>query len=349
MKITREDLKWAADKGVLQAGQDGALWEALEQRTDGQPRFDAANLAYYAGALIVMGAMGWFMTKAWESLPGLALTAVATLYAVGFVLGGRWVWDRLGLRVPGGLLITIAVGMTPLAIYGVLKQFGLWPQGEPGRFSGFHVWIKGSWIALELGTVLAGSIALRFRRFPFLTAPIAVALWYLSMDLAPLLLGVDSFQWDDREWVSLWFGLATLVAAYAIDRGGEREDFAFWIYLFGLLAFWGGLSMMNSDSELGKFFYCLINCGLLAVSVLLRRTMFVIFGACGVTGYIGHLAYRVFDDSMLFSVALTVLGVCVIVAGVIYQRNRSQIERALEAAVPEALRNLLPARCRTQR
>lgn len=346
MKITRDDLRRAASAGILAPGQDQALWDALSRRAETQPRFDLAHVSYYAGALIVVGAMGWFMTKAWETLPGLALTGVAVVYAIIFIFVSRWLWNTLELPVPGGLLLTLAVAMTPLALYGVLKQFDLWPQGDPGAYRGFHHWIKGSWIALEFGTILAGLVALRFRRFAFLTAPIAVALWYLSMDLAPLMLGVREVSGHQRQWVSLWFGLATLVAAYAIDLRGRDDDFAFWIYLFGLLAFWGGLSLMRSDSEFGKFCYFLINVTLIALSLLLRRIIFVIFGAVGVMGYIGHLAYRIFDDSLLFSVALTVIGLAVIALGVIYQRNHAQIAAALQANMPEGLRALIPARAR---
>jgi hypothetical protein len=344
MKLTRQDLRWAVEESILQRGQDEQLWQALERRSENRPRFDAANVTYYAGALVVLGAMGWFFTEAWERLPGIALTGIAVVYAAVFVLAGRWLWDRLGLRVPGGLLYTVAVGMTPLAIYGVLRQFGLWPHGDPGKFRGFHEWVKGSWIALEFGTIVAGAIALRFRRFPFLTAPIAVALWYLSMDLAPLMLNVPN--WSEREWVSIWFGLVMLVVAYAVDRRRDLEDFAFWLYLFGLVAFWGGLSLLDSNSELGRFLYCLINVGLIAVSLVLRRVAFVVFGACGVTGYIGYLAYRIFEDSMLFSLALTFLGVALIALGVIYQRNRRQIEHALHARVPAWCRDLLPPHAR---
>lgn len=346
MKITRQDLVWAADRGVLQSEQVEALWRTLEERHAQQPRFDLANVSYYAGALIVIGAMGWFMTLAWEDLPGLALSAIAIAYALTFVLLSRWLWDRLHLRVPGGLLLTAAVCMAPLAIYGVLKQYGLWPQGDPGAYRGLHVWVKGSWIALELGTVLAGTVALRYRRFPFLTAPIAVALWYFSMDLAPLLFGAPSAAWDEREWVSVWFGLVMLVGAYAVDLRGKAEDLAFWIYLFGATAFWGGLSVMDSNSELGKFLYFLINLGLIGVALLLRRTIFMIFGALGVMGYIGHLSYRIFTNSMLFSVALTVVGLSVIALGVIYQRNRHALQQALHKRLPSAVRALLPPRVR---
>jgi len=194
--------------------------------------------------------------------------------------------------------------------------------------------------------MLAGAVALKFRRFPFLTAPIAVAAWYFSMDVARLLLGDGAEYWAGRGWMSLWFGLATLVFAYWLDLRSRHEDFAFWLYLFGLLSFWGGLSSLDSGSEWGKFLYALINAGLLVAAVALRRRMFALFGALGLTGYIGHLAYRIFEDSMLFPFALSLLGLCLVTAGVIYQRNRAQIERTARRLVPAPLVALLPPRAR---
>lgn len=344
MKITRADLAQAAAESGLNPEQVDRLWAGLGRATAGQSRFVPVHVVYYAGALLVIGAMGWFMTAAWESLGGASLALIATGYAAAFVLGGRLLWDRLALPVPGGLLFTMAVGMVPLATYGLLRQWALWPQGDPGAYHGFHVWVQGSWVTLELATVLAGIVALRLRRFPFLTAPIAVALWYLSMDLTPLLTGAVGFSWEDRRWVSLWFGLAMLVGAYVIDWRQRGPDFAFWIYLFGLAAFWGGLSLLDSDSEAGKAGYALINLGLIVVSLVLRRTVFLVFGAMGVTGYIGHLAYRIFADSMLFPVALSMLGLALIALGVIFQRNRTQVERTLRALLPAGLRAWVPAR-----
>lgn len=346
MKLSREDLTWAVNEGLLPPGQDRILWDALEKRAGATPRFDAAHAAYYAGALIVIGAMGWFMTTAWEIFGGGGIMAIALVYAGCFTLLGRLLWDRLGLRVPGGLLFTMAVSMTPLATYGFLRLCDLWPQGDPGAYAGFHVWVKGSWVTLEIATVLVGLLVVRLRPFPFLTAPIGVALWYFSMDIGPLLIGVPDFDWAVRRWVSVWFGLAMLVGAYAVDLRGKSEDFAFWTHLFGLLAFWGGLSLMNSDSELGKFLYALINVGLIAMSVVLRRRAYMIFGALGVSGYIGHLAHQIFQDSLLFPVALSGLGLGVIALGVVYQRNSAKIEAIALGVVPPAWRRLIPPRAR---
>ena len=310
MKISRADLEWAAAKGLLSPEQAAALWPALEQRAAGRARFDLAHVAYYTGALIVISAMTWFMTLGWDAFGGVGLFAIAVTYALGFLAIGRTLWLRPAYRVPGGLLVTAAVCMTPLAIYGLERATGLWLQGDPGSYRGLYEWVKGSWLLIELGTIIAALVALWFVRFPFLTAPLAFAGWYMSMDLAPLLFGQSDFGWDERLWVSLVFGLVMLAVAFLVDRRTE-EDFAFWGYLFGLLAFWGGLSLMDGGGELARFVYCLINVGLMVVSVLLDRRVFLVFGALGVFGYLGHLAYVVFADSLLFPVALTALGLFV--------------------------------------
>ncbi len=194
---------------------------------------------------------------------------------------------------------------------------------------------------MEIGTIIAGLIALKFIRFPFLTAPIAFSLWYMSMDLTPLLFGKIDFSYKEGLWVSLWFGLAVLLASYVIDRRTE-EDYVFWGYLFGMLAFWGGLSLMEAGSEFRKAVYCLINVGLMLMSVLLERRVFLVFGALGVFGYLGHLAYSVFKDSLLFPFALTFLGIAIIYLGIKYQRNRALIESVILDFMPESLRQLLP-------
>jgi len=314
LRIEKTDLEWAAARGVIDVGQTEALWQVLSQRTADAPKFDLMHVSYYFGALLVIGAMGWFIGSGWERLGGGGIFVIAAVYGAAFAGAGAWAWRRADLRVPGGLLITMAVCMTPLAVYGLQRWLGVWPFDDPGAYTDFHRWVRGGWFAMEAATIAAGLLALGFCRFPFLTAPIAFALWYMSMDLTPILAGTEGFDWQFRARVSMWVGLVMLVAAYVVDRR-TREDFAFWGYLFGLLAFWGGLTMQQSDSELAKAGYCLINLILMAAAVFLRRHTFLVFGALGVSGYLGHLAYSVFADSISFAVALSGLGVLIVGAG----------------------------------
>ena len=342
MDLSREDFKWAADRGVITAEQADELWNAFLNRSSGRSSFDLAHLAYYFGALIVISAMGWFMTLGWERFGGRGIFLISAIYAACFVLAGNRLWYRQNLRVPGGLLFTLAVWMAPLAIYGIERMVGFWPLSDPGTYRDFHEWIKGSWILMELGTILAGLIALRYVRFPFLTFPIAFALWYMSMDLTPIIAQTGSFTWEQRLWVSAVFGAAVLVCAYVVDRRA-KEDYAFWLYLFGLLAFWGGLSLMESGSQWKKFFYCLINVVLMVLGVLLQRKAFLVFGALGVFGYLGYLSWDVFQNSLMFPFVLTGIGLVVIFLGIKYQKNQERIAQALMGMVPPAWRRLLPS------
>ncbi len=345
MNVSQADLRTAGKTAGLTNSQLDSLWAALlgDARASGRPRFDTANVAYYLGALIVIGAMGWFMNRAWDALGGEGLFAVSVVYAGSFLVAGRILWNR-SLRVPGGLLLTIAVGMAPLATYGLERWTGYWPAGDPGSYTRFHPYIHGSWIIMEGVTIAAGLTALRFWRFPFLTAPVAYALWYLSMDLAEVLLGHPYFNWNERAFVTMAFGAVMLAATYAVDLLGKPEDFTFWGYLFGLASFWGGLSSMESNSELSKFIYCLVNLALILASVALRRKAFIVFGSLGFFGYLSHLAYRVFQDSFLFPVVLSLVGVAVIYLGLQYQKRREAIEEYLRREVFPHIRSFIPAR-----
>ena len=253
MKLEKEDFRWAASHGLISSEQVEPLWNGLKSRT-AESSLSLANVAYYLGAMIVIGAMGWLMNTAWEEFGGDGIFFLSVVYALLFVITGRNLWHREKLRVPGGLLFTMAVCMTPLAIYGLERHLGIWPQGDPGVYRDFHPWIKGSWLLMETGTILAGLLALRYISFAFLSAPIAFSLWYMSMDLTPLLFGRTDFIYEEQLWVSLLFGLLMLAASYLIDHR-TLEDFASWGYLFGTLAFWGGMSLMESQSEFRKFLY----------------------------------------------------------------------------------------------
>ena len=348
MSYSEGDLRVAESAGVIGAADLERLLAFLSQRSPSSKkapaaRFDAAHLLWYTGALIVIAAMGLFSTLAFSQMGGRALTACAIGYAVAFTLAGHHLWYRRHLRVPGGLLIAIAVSMAPLAVYGVQDELGWWGKfGRPGTVQDFYVWIKGSWIFMEIAAVAAGVMALRFFRAPFIVSIIAVALWFMSMDLTPWIFDVSHFDLEMRRRVSVWFGLAILIVACVVDYRSRRDDFAFWLHLFGLMAFWGGISATSGATELGKAIYCLFNVGLLFVAVILLRRAYAVFGAFGIVLYLGHLAEVVFKDSLMFPFALSLIGIAVVVAGLVYHRNQQAIAAWLAANLPEAVLRLRP-------
>lgn len=199
-RVGRADLVRAAAAGVLAPEQATALWQWLdsEPARDMRPRFDLVHVLWCAGALIVIGAMGLFTTLAFAQLGGAVLALIAIVYAVIFTAAGDRLWRR-GLRVPGGLLITVAVTMATLFTFGTQEALGWWTHADPGNYRDFYVWIRASWLPLELATIVALLVALHFYRFPFLVAPLAFALWFMSMDLVPWVFGKAWDSWEQRK------------------------------------------------------------------------------------------------------------------------------------------------------
>lgn len=340
-RFDARDLARAVSAGVLQPGQDQALLAFLRQQPESRASFQLAHVAFYLGALLIMGAMGWLLTEAWMRIGDGALLAIALLYIGGITLFALSL-QRRNQPVAAGVLAAVAVSIVPLAVFAIERLAGWWPLDDAqGDYHQYYTYVQGGWLAMEAATVLAGLLMLRLIPFPFIVMPIAVALWFMSMDLSEWFHG-DLFSWEQRRTVSLWFSLGLLLVFLMID-GRTRRDYAFWGYLAGLAAFWGGLTLMDSGSEWGKALYCLINLGLMGLAVLLRRPVFMVFGAMGVAAYLGYLSYEVFADSLLFPVILTLIGLGVIGLGVLYQKRREALSEQLRAQLPERLLQLLPA------
>ena len=154
----------------------------------------------------------------------------------------------------------------------------------------------------------------------------------------------DGFEYQFMRDMSLIFGLFTCFLAMWVDvrsrlaAGEWRQDYAFWLYIFGALMFWGGLSLQNSGSEWGKLIYALINVGLVFCGAAIGRRVFTVLGAFGVAGYLGYLSHRVFQNSLLFPFALTLLGLGLVALGIWWQRHETAIEARLGAWLPAGLR-----------
>jgi hypothetical protein len=237
--------------------------------------------------------------------------------------------------------------MVPLAIYGIQDAYGLWAtQADPGQYRGFFEYIRGGWVIMEAGTILAALVALRFFAFPFLVFVLAFMLWFMSMDLAVWFIGDRWTDYETRLAVSLVFGCVMILAAWLVDLPPRRDDFAFWLHLFGVMCFWGGLSLHASDDNLAKAIYCLINIGLIFLGVFLGRRVYAVFGTIGVMLYLGDLSWRVFDNVLLFSFALSLIGLAIIWLGLVVHRNDKRIADWLMRSLPPGVASLRPAHAR---
>ena len=349
MKIEAQDLRAAAAAGIVTPEQSDRLWtflrERIHDRAGDQPGFHATHILYYLGGLIAIGAMSLFMTLGWQSYGGWGLFGISIAYAL-LGLGLTEYLLKRALRIPAGILAAFTVALTPLAMYALQVALGVWPDATPYR--DYHIYVRWHWILMELATLAVGAVLFQRYRIPFLLMPVAVTLWYMSMDLAPFLFAeLDAAQyWEVRKWVSLWFGLLIVLLAFRVDllSRHSRDDYAFWLYLFGVLALWGGLSLMKSDNELSKFIYLLINLGLIATGAALSRRIFVICGGLGVAGYLGHLAHDLFKDSLLFPFVLTFIGLAVIGLGIKWQKYEGRIQRRMLGWLPREVAELLARR-----
>jgi len=356
VELRLQDLKEAARDGLVTEAQAQSLWQRWSHSapvhtqppehntglTPG-PAFGFVNVLYYFGGLVAIGAMSLFMTLGFQSLGAGALLAIA----LGYMVACLKVADHFkvrGLRVPAGLLATLAVFLVPLAVWSAQSLAGLWPPGGSEAFSSYHTRIDWRWLTLEFATLAAGVVMLWRYRLPFMVMPLALTLWYMSMDVANALLNDHRWDWEFMRDVSLVFGIGTVAVALWVDvrsrlsKSAEwRQDFAFWLYIFGTTMFWCGLSLHDSDSELGKFIYALINLALVLLGAAIGRRVFTVFGALGVALYLGHLSHEVFRDSLLFPLALTLLGLGVVALGVWWQRHELAIAARLARYVPVGL------------
>ncbi len=287
--------------------------------------FNPIMVLYYIGALLIISAFGWFMVDQWKALGAGGILTVSIIYALVFVLAGRYLYFKAGYPVAGGLLISCAVGITPIVIYSIQKLLNIWPMSMPGAYSAYYMWINGSWIVIEWATIIVALYAITRVKFSFLVMPAAIALWFFSMDLSEIIQMTHRPSYDVRCWTSIICGLVFLIGGRIVEKLSEGVDYSFWIYLAGILAFWGGMTALPSASELNRFFYFLVNAGLIVTSLYLNRKTFAVFGAMGVFGYIGHLAWTVFKNSIMFPFVMVFIGVLMIWGAVMYQKNYSRI------------------------
>lgn len=363
--LTQADLDAAQHDGIITGVQAHALWQrwfvAVTQAPNALapvasapvasapvasgPAFSFTNTLYYFGGMVAIGAMSLFMTLGWSSFGPWGLLLISAGYLVACLKVADHLKSR-NLPIPAGILATLAVVLVPLVVWCVQQGLGLWPPGGLSSYSAYHTHINWRWLTLEFATLASGVVMLWRYRLPFMVMPIAVTLWYMNMDVAHALWSdVGHWDWKLMRDVSLVFGIATAFIALWVDmrcrRATEpewRQDYAFWLYLFGAMMFWGGLSLRDSDSELGKFFYCLVNLSLVFGGAVIGRRVFTVFGGLGVAIYLGHLSHKVFGSTLWFPFALSLLGLGLVALGIWWQRHEAQINARLSRFIPAGLR-----------
>ena len=167
--ITDRNVEELLAEGVIDADTADRIREYLRDRgapdRPGKggttlPAFDLAHAAYYLGAAVILFALGWFAIQAWERHGGWPLAGVALLYAALFGALGQSLWRR-GWTVPGGLLFTAVIGMTPLFVFAVQAGLGVWPGPGEAWPQPYYEAVNGHRITIELATIAVALLVIR--------------------------------------------------------------------------------------------------------------------------------------------------------------------------------------------
>ena len=106
----------------------------------------------------------------------------------------------------------------------------------------------------------------------------------------------------------------------------------FWCYnaLGGIISI---LTQFRWDNEFVYFLTAIFNFIYMFTSIILKRKVFMVWGALGFWTYLGHLAYQIFKDTPIFPLVLVIFGLLVIFFGIYYSKNCKKLE--------DGLRNLI--------
>jgi len=303
------------------------------QRADGLPvelpqGFNVVFVAYGIGAMLVLFAAGWFLIDRWARLGPVGVLAVAAGYATVLALAARWL-SAQRFRVAAGICTVLAIAMTPLGAWSLLALAGRWP--DPASRDPLLLdaaWMAWQWLVLDLATLLAALVVLRWRPTPALTWAIAVALWGCWWHVGQLLRGANGPRAFER-WLMLASGLALLFAAERVERwqraadgnaadGGPsaedvRGDFANGFWVTGAVATAAAYLVIWGRAEPAwRHLLPVFSLGLVALSLYLRRRSLLLTGVLGVLGYLGYLAGEVFRDYISFPILVAGFGILLI-------------------------------------
>ncbi|MGC2594740.1 MAG: hypothetical protein WA347_00490 [Rhabdochlamydiaceae bacterium] len=324
--VRKSDLLAAAQGMGLSDYEAETLWSNLCMTRSESTESKVPHVFYFLGAWVICLALAWFMGSRYTLYGTGALLLISIAYATGFMGAGLYLLKAKQKKTLGGLCIFLSISLVPLITYASQDLMGWWPGQFPGQYSDFFCWIKGGWAIMELATIGTSWAALYFIKFPLLTVPLYIALWFMTMDIAALFshpssnhLGDDSHLMHIRIALCHLLGLFLIVNAVTLDRA-QKTAFGFWGHLFGVAIFWSGITLTNYTGWIGNTLYCLLNVSMIVLSPILERRVFLIFGTIGVVGHLFWLAHKYFADSANFPLILSGIGLLVIIAGWVIQR-----------------------------
>ena len=325
--VTRDDLSWAASEGLIREAQVDALWNGLSAKLGNQSGFNWVNIASYGGAIVILIAMAAIMAIFAGNEQGVF--AISSIYMAGFGLAGWFVARDKRNTVQGGLLMTLAVAMTPVVGISWMAMNGGVDLNTSQQ------------LIVEFATILAGVLALQLVRFSFITAPIYAAMWFMAMTITDTLAPGLGWAGQNHLYVTMVMGAAVTGIAFMVEKSNlsKEQDYSFWGYFFGLLMLWGAWTFLCFDFLGGQaplataLFYFVTAVAMMVASVVLSRKIFLVYGAGGAIWSLLYITWDIFGNSTAYPFVLLAMGIGVIVLAIQYRKRGHILENAIAGLI----------------
>jgi hypothetical protein len=330
-RVRESDLERWVSGGLITSEQRAAIERDLADREEQEPRLTLATLLYYVGGLLVLVAYSVFLGFQWGDLAAGGRIAIAALSFAFFATGSYVLLQSGRYRIPGELLQVVAVAIVPLLTFAVLDALGWWPEdpGYPGgdvyrtvreAYQGDLAWAR---MALGGATLVAALVAFYISRSQFVLVAGVLAVGSIFLDVTIAVEPSADYTWHIGQALMVAaLGTLVLVVGIAVRDRGER-DYTTWLYITGLAGMAAGLAPLTfPDNAANAWGAVWMGAALavLALSLPLQQRLFVAAGLLAVLVYLGKLVFDVFDSDATAALALVVLGVLVLGAGMLYQR-----------------------------
>ena len=356
LKVTKQDITAASAEIGLNEAQSAAFWDALEKRVGGNATITLSTVLSYAFGGLTVIALGFFGVKNLEKITALQVASAMIAFALVTLFISHRTYER-GSMIQSSIFATMAIAATPLAILTLQIHFDYWPglgnenlRSPRGTLRDFHAFIDSRWLVIELGTLAVAAMIFAAHRTHYILMPITVIFWWMVMDFSMYQQEVarkateaanDYRSYDSYkliyEWNSVYFGLAAIAVGAAIDwMKKTRVDMAYWVYIAGVVSFWGGLIMMGESGHWAAFKFFLVNVVLFLIGGVFVRGVFLVAGGFGMVMYIFRLVDKQFRDDPLFALYLAGIGFVGLVLVYVLRPYFEALMAQIRAQLPNA-------------
>jgi len=327
-RIADKDLeRWVA-QGIISTEQRQAILHDLEQRPGEVGGLNVTTLLFYSGGLLILVAYSIFLGFQWEAVNSAGRVAIAAASFVFFTVVSQVLLSQKRFRLPGELLQVVAVAVVPLLTFALLDAIG-WLPHQPTSYYTQVVWrayesdLIVARMAIAAPTVIIAALAFWQSKSPFVLIAALVGVFSFALDASlSTRAEYDSYEWRTSQGLVIGgIGLVVLTSGVLV-RGKTERDYSFWLYLLGIAGLAAGLGTIAFPPDANWAWGVLWLAGslaLLAVSVPLQERLFAAAGLLGVFTYLGKLVFDVFESANA-ALAMIVLGLLVLGAGLLYQR-----------------------------